>query len=151
YPSAQWVQNADRLIQVEGRLPAILTGEIRPANSDEELALAVLCQRYKRLYATAAHFYAGAFAGNPKLAEDRRAGHCYNAACAAALAAAGQGEDAPHPPDKVRLSLRRQALAWLRDDLAAYTKLAAPDDAKAKDFVRQNLAHRQQDGDLASV
>jgi hypothetical protein len=51
----------------------------------------------------------------------------------------------------VGATLRRQALAWLRADLAAYAQLAAPGDPKVKEAVRQQLAHWQQDPDLASV
>ena len=54
-------------------------------------------------------------------------------------------------PDKVRLMLRRQALGWLRDDLAVYTRLAKRDDPKAKEFVRQRLELWQQGDALASV
>ena len=45
--------------------------------------------------------------------------------------------------------LRRQALGWLRADLAQYTKLAEQD--AAKQAVRQRLGHWQQDPDLASI
>jgi hypothetical protein len=41
------------------------------------------------------------------------------------------------------------ALAWLRDDLAAYHQLAKAEGARPA--VRQRLAHRQQDADLASA
>jgi thiamine biosynthesis lipoprotein ApbE len=80
----------------------------------------------------------------------RRATPRRAAACYAALAAAGQGEGARNLPDKERLMLRRQALAWV-GALVAYTKLAERDDPKAKETVRQRLAHWQQDSDLASV
>jgi eukaryotic-like serine/threonine-protein kinase len=151
YQSLQWLQNADKLIQLDGRLAAILEGKAQPADSDEELALAVLCQQYKRLYTTAARFYAGAFAANPKLAEDPQAATRYNAACAAALAAAGQGEDARQQPDRVVVMLRRRALRWLQDDLTLNAKLAEPDETAARQLARQRLAGWQQDTDFASV
>jgi hypothetical protein len=47
--------------------------------------------------------------------------------------------------------LRRQALAWLRADLAVYAKLAERSEAAAKTFVKQQLRHWQRDTDLASV
>ena len=90
----------------------------------------------RRLHAAAAWFYAGAFAADPKLTTDLRRQHRYNAACSAALAAAGQGEDARNLPDKARLMLRRQALTrWQQDaDLAAVRDKAAldllPDDER---------------------
>jgi hypothetical protein len=67
------------------------------------------------------------------------------------LAAAGQGEDARNLPDKTRLMLRRQALAWLREDLAAYTKLAGRADPAASQLVRERMRHWQKDSDLAWV
>ena len=64
------------------------------AGAAERIELASFCRWYKRLYAAAACFYADAFANDPNLAADLRQQHRYNAACSAALAAAGQGEDA---------------------------------------------------------
>jgi hypothetical protein len=72
-------------------------------------------------------------------------------ACAAALAAAGQGEDAKDLPDKVAVMFRRQALAGLRADLAAYTKLVEGGNAATKQAVRQRLEHWQKDADLAGL
>ena len=69
----------------------------------------------------------------------------------AALAAAGQGEDAGRLPDRGVLTLRRQALRWLRADLAAYTQLAGRDDPKLKQAIRQRLGHWRKDADLAPV
>src|SRR6516164_4586354 len=67
----------------------------------------------KKLHHTATGLYAAAFAADPKLADDLKAGHRYRAACAAALAAAGQGEDAAKLDDKEKVRLRKQALDWL--------------------------------------
>ena len=62
-------------------------------------------------YAAAARLWAEALEADPTLADDRRAQHRYNAACAAALAAAGQGEDDPKPDDAARAALRRRPSA----------------------------------------
>jgi len=51
----------------------------------------------------------------------------------------------------VQLRLRRQALAWLRDDLALYGKLAEREDPAAKQTVRPLLGHWPEDTDLVSV
>src|SRR5262249_49597576 len=117
----------------------------------EQLGLAVLCQHHKKRYAAAAHFFADAFAANAKLADDLARQHRYNAACAAALAAAGKGQDAAKLEDKERNRLRKQALGWLQDDLPAWTKVAAKGSAPAKAVVRQTLEHWQKDTDLAGV
>src|SRR5262249_22787383 len=124
----------------------------QPANEAERLALADLCRKpFKRYYATSVRLYAEAFANNAKLAEDLQQRPRYNAACCAALAAAGKGEDARLLPDKVSFRLRQQALDWLRADLAAYAKMAGGHDAAAKQLVWQRLMHWWQDDDLVSV
>src|SRR5262249_32299567 len=109
------------------------------------------CASYKERYRTAAGFFADAFAAEPKLADDLQAQHRYNAACAAALAASGKGVDAGKPDDKERVRLRQQALAWLRDDLAAYTRLADNSNANTRRAIQQRLAHWQEDTDVTAV
>src|SRR5262249_3991076 len=116
-----------------------------------QLAVANLCQqRYKRLYAAAVRFYAAAFAADPKLADDLNQQSRYQAACAAAQAAAGKGEDAAALTDPERARLRQQALDWLRADLAAWTK-HAQDQPPAHAEVGRILQRWQQDSDLAGL
>jgi serine/threonine protein kinase/tetratricopeptide (TPR) repeat protein len=149
HPSAQWVRNADALIRLDGRLATILEGKAQAANNSERLALALLCQQNKRLYAAATRFYAEAFAAEPKLAENLEASHRYNAACAATLAGCGQGEDASKLDAGKRADLRKQALEWLRSDLAAWGK--RHDDPKYRQQSHQVLQHWPEDDDLAGV
>jgi tetratricopeptide (TPR) repeat protein len=144
------LRQSERLAAAGEKLSAILKGETEPAGAAELFDLGQLCQLVRRRYAAAARFYAGAFTADPKLAADPSLFYRYNAACSAALAAAGQGEDAKHLPDKAVVMLRRQALSWLHDDLALYAKQAERD-AAAKQFVRQQLLHWREDPDLASV
>jgi serine/threonine-protein kinase len=151
YPSADWVRQAERLVELDRRLPAVLRGEAEPASAAERVEFARLCGSYKRQYVPAYRLYAEAFAADPKLADDLDRWHRYNAACSAALAAVGRGEQADPLPDKAALMLRRQALRWLRADLAAYTCLATGAEAAARQTVRQLLTHWQQDSDLATV
>jgi hypothetical protein len=99
----------------------------------------------------AAGLYADAFAADPKLADDLTAGHRYNAACYAALAAAGQGEDAAKLDAKERARLRKQALDWLRADLVLRTKQLESGQAADRAQVRQQMRHWQQDSDLAAI
>jgi hypothetical protein len=145
------LQQCERLLALDEKLPAVLNGETEPADAAERLALSQLCQQYKRRHAAATRFAIDAFAADPKLAADLRPQHRYNAACAAALAAAGKGEDAKNLPEKVALTLRCHALTWLRADLAAYAKLAESDNAATKQAVRQRLEHWQKDADLAGL
>jgi tetratricopeptide (TPR) repeat protein len=151
HPSADWVRQCQRLVDLDARLPAILQGDDRPKDAQERLALADLCQRHKRRYAAAARFYAAAFAEQPKLVDDPGRGFRYNAACAAALAAAGQGQDADRLSDEERTRLRRQALDWLRADLAAWTRVMEKTPPQARPAVQRELQHWQKDPDLAGL
>jgi serine/threonine-protein kinase len=72
----------------------------------------------QELHPTSVRLYAEAFAADPKRGDDLPAGHRYAAACSAALAANGKGEDAATLDDQERARLRKQALDWLRADLA---------------------------------
>jgi serine/threonine protein kinase/Flp pilus assembly protein TadD len=146
------LQQCEQFLTRDRKLAAILEGSEAPANDAERLALAQLCQQpFKKRYAASARFYAEAFAHDPKLSDNMRQQHRYNAACAAVQAGCGQGEDASNLPEKAQRLLRVQALRWLHDDLAACAKLADREDPSAKQMVRQNLAHWQQDSDLARV
>jgi tetratricopeptide (TPR) repeat protein len=150
YPSAQWVRETQRLLELDRRLPAVLEGKEEPADDAQRLALAQLCQEpSKKLYAASFRFYAEAFANDAKLADDLRQEHRYNAACAAALAGCGQGKDADNLGDKERARLRKQALDWLRDDLKAYHRVV--EQGKSQAVVVQRLTHWQQDPDFAGV
>jgi tetratricopeptide (TPR) repeat protein/serine/threonine protein kinase len=148
YPSAEWVRDAERLVQLDAKLPAVLAGEVKPANAAELFEFAVLC-RYKKLRAAEAKLFADAFAAEPNLAEELQTQHRYNAACAAALAGCRQGADAAQLDDPKRARLRKQALGWLTADHAAWAKLAEKPDAPAQ--LRQTLEHWQTDPDLAGV
>ncbi len=94
--------NALDLAERDALLPAILRGEAEPADAVQMVRFADFCQRYKKLDAAAAHFYADAFAADPGLAEDLSSGPRYNAACAAARAGCGQGKDAAATDAKER-------------------------------------------------
>jgi len=131
-------------------LPRLLTGEDKPASAGEGLDVVAVCE-HKRMYAAAARFAADAFAADPKLADFMPAQHRYNAACSAALAAAGQAADAAKTDDQERSRLRMQAFDWLRADLAYYTKLIASGPPNARSLVQQRMQHWQQDTDLAGL
>ena len=47
--------------------------------------------------------------------------------------------------------LLRWALGWLRDDLAAYGKIAQQSNPAVKRAIQQRLAHWQRDPDLAGL
>jgi hypothetical protein len=79
---------------------------------------------------------------------DRRGGH---AARAAALAGCGKGNDAGQLDDKERALRRRQALEWLRQDLAACSEMADNRDTQTRALLRERLRNWQGDYDLAGV
>jgi tetratricopeptide (TPR) repeat protein len=140
---------AERLSRLEKRLPDLLAGKDRLGDNRERLDLVDLCRRQHR-FAAAARFFTEAFDSEAKLADELTAAHRYNAACCAALAAAGRGEDAAKPGAKERLALRRQALTWLRADLALWSRLFAEGEVGRSRLTRV-LTHWQKDPDLAGL
>jgi tetratricopeptide (TPR) repeat protein len=131
------------------RFAAILRGAAQPEDVTESVAYARMAYRRAR-YFTAVRLWADALDAEPKLAADRQAQHAYNAACAAALAAAGRGKDEPPLDDAAKRELRQQAQGWLRAELAAWRKFVdeRPDDRPA---AHRTLQQWQKDTDLASV
>jgi tetratricopeptide (TPR) repeat protein len=150
YPSEEWVREAERMVALDARLPAVLKGDDHPGNAAERVTFAQLGY-FRALHAAAARLYAEAFRADPRLVDDRRAVHAYNAACAAALAGCGQGRDDPRPDDPTRARLRGQARDWLRNELAAWSKLLNDSAPDARAQVQQALAHWKDDPDLAGL
>ena len=92
-----------------------------------------MCQQpYKRLHGASARLWQEAFALDPRPASNLAAGHRYNAACAAALAGCGKGADAAQLDEVQRSRWRRQALTWLRADLALWARSLAGDNREAR-------------------
>src|SRR5262249_24085929 len=116
----------------------------------EGLDFAQLCYDTGR-HAAAARLWAAALTADPRLADDRRAQHRYNAACAAALAAAGTGQDDPKPDDAARAQLRQQALDWLKAERSAWARLLDSGPPQARAATTQVLQHWRGDPDLAGV
>jgi tetratricopeptide (TPR) repeat protein len=151
-PSARLIRECEREVELDRKLPALLKGETKPADAAERLTLAFICTRPSRqLYGAATLFYADSFAAEPRLVGEQPSEPRYDAACAAALAGCGQGKDADQSNDKERARLRRQALEWLRADLAAYRRLLEKEPDKAGPLVRERMQHWQQDTDFAGV
>jgi Tfp pilus assembly protein PilF len=146
-PSEQWLKTAERNAELEEKLPAVLADGFAPRDGGEWLEYAAICQA-KRQYASAVKCYQGAFAANPKLATDYRAGGRSAAARAAVLAASGQGVEALD--DASRARLRQQALAWLQADIAGWSRSLDSIPA-SREKVRQALAAMRIDPALAAV
>jgi serine/threonine protein kinase len=110
----QCTQVAEQQLKRDGKLPAVLRGQEKPANTAEQLEYAQIC-KYKRLYHGAARLYAAAFAADRQPV--RRYG--FAAAGAAAMASMGHGADTGELDQAGRAAWRRQALDWLRAYVAA--------------------------------
>jgi serine/threonine-protein kinase len=150
YPSAEWVAEAERLVQLQGRLPAVLAGKSSPTSAAEWLEYAYLCSLEQR-HAASARFYGQAFAAEPKLADEQNAPHRYNAACAAALAGAGRGRDGASLGDVERARWRRQALTWLRADLRSWARRLDSGRPGERALVAQTLRSWQGRPHLAAL
>jgi tetratricopeptide (TPR) repeat protein len=147
---ARQLVNCQRLARLDERLPAVLRGQDRPATAADSLAFAQLCQ-LRKLHAAAARLWAEAFGQDPRLAADLAQSHRYNAACCAALAASGQGQDAAGLGATERLALRRQALTWLSAELRRRREQLKSDRPGQAAQARAALAHWQKGPDLAGL
>jgi tetratricopeptide (TPR) repeat protein len=143
-PTADRVREVERLCELDKKLPAVIDGSAKAASNEELVELAQVCY-LKRRYAAAARLSRDALAADPS------AGNRYNAACAAALAGCGQGEDAGRLDEPERARWRQKALDWLRADLAAHVKRLEKGTPRDRDAVRNVLEHWRIDADLAGV
>ncbi|MFI5457815.1 MAG: tetratricopeptide repeat protein [Isosphaerales bacterium] len=150
YPSERWVRGAERLVALANRLPAVLRGDDKPKDGAEGLEFAYVAYRTNQ-FGPSARLFFDAIQVDPKLAEDTKTTNRYDAACAAALAAAGKGIDKPPLDEKAKTRWRNQALAWLKADLAYWTKQAETGTPAAKALVNQTLQHWKADTDLAGI
>jgi tetratricopeptide (TPR) repeat protein len=149
YPTAQMLANAERLANLAERLPELLKADL-PKDATDCLDLAKMC-RDKKLYTSATRFLHAALEADPKLGDDREAPHRYDGACAAALAAEGQGQEEPPTDESSKAKLRGQALQWLKDELATWAKLLESAPPKARPGIVQTLDDWRQDPDFASL
>jgi hypothetical protein len=139
-----------RAEDADPKLQAVLRGEHKPSGNAERLAFARTAFDHK-YFVVATGLWAEAIESDPGIANDLRAAHRYNAACAAALAAAGQGEDAAKLDDKEKVRLRKQALDWLRADFILRTKQLESDSPADRAAAQQALRHWQKDPDLVGI
>ncbi len=150
YPSANWVRRAERRVVLEGRLPAVLRGFEKPKDAAETLEVADLAYEAKQ-FDRSAQLYVAAFQAEPKLAEDMGASSRYDAACAAARAGAGTSDNKPPLVEPEKARWRKQAIDWLKADLAHWTRQVEAGKPEAKRLVRQKLRQWKDDTDLAGI
>ena len=150
----QWINGmpAERFWEPERkkRIPALLRGEDKPADNAERLAFAQIAYNLKK-FAFATRLWAEALASDPKLGDNVQAQHRYKAARAAALAAAGRGQDEPPLDDAAKAKLRRQASDWLKAELTGWGKLVEANRPQVRPFIVRPLSQWQKDSDLAGI
>jgi serine/threonine-protein kinase len=144
------IRRTERQAALAPRLPAILHGDDRPTDAAEGLDLARLCLDRDRP-AAAARLFADALAADPGRADDRTALYREDAARAAAMAGSGRGRDDPPPDTEAQARLRRLALGWLEEELAAWKKAVDPGDPKAHRQAGNAITRWKTDPGLAGV
>jgi serine/threonine protein kinase/tetratricopeptide (TPR) repeat protein len=149
-PSAEWVADCARLVELEARLPRVLAGQEAVADARERLSFGQLCSLQRR-FESATRFSEAALAQEPGLAGDLTRGYRYDAACSAALAAAGAGQDAGSLGDDQRARRRGQARDWLREDLRQHARDLEKAAPPARLATAGTLQHWLHDPDLRGV
>jgi tetratricopeptide (TPR) repeat protein len=136
------------LIELDPKLPALSEGKEKPGTVDRsELAQLCVIRQFPR---AAVRFYTEFLASNPQVT-DQDNGYRYNAACAAALAAAGRGKDTAKLDKKELSSLRKQVFDWLNAELVVWAKRAESEKPEDRVRVQQVLQHWKTDKDLAGI
>jgi serine/threonine-protein kinase len=143
------LQQCEELLVLERRLPDILHGKEKPADATEGFQFGEIC-RIKKMPVAAARLFAGALQAAPALFADPRTGHRYNAACAAALAGCTNSEAEIAISEDERARWRKEARAWLRADLVAWSQMSDRDPA-IRALMQRTLTHWQADPDLAGL
>jgi serine/threonine-protein kinase len=144
------VRRAKRMVALESRLSTVLRSDEKPRDAAEGIGFAELTYNTKQ-FGRSAQFYAESLQADARLAEDMKSGHRYDAACAAALAGAGKGDDKPPLDEPEKARWREQALDWLRADLARWTKQSEIGTPEMKSLVGQKLQNWKADSDLAGI
>jgi tetratricopeptide (TPR) repeat protein len=144
------LKQCQQMLALEKRLSLVLEGK-EAAAAGELLKMALMCQQYKRRYPTAVRLYQDAFKADARLADDWTKQHRYNAACAAALAAAGSGEEAAKLTAEEKARLRQTARDWLQAELDAVRKRLKGAEPRVVIQAEDRLGHWQRDDDLAGV
>jgi serine/threonine-protein kinase len=144
------LKEAERRIALLPRLPAVIRGEDRPRDDAERLTLARMCAS-RQFHAAAARLFAEINETSAKLAKDGTDSYRFEAACAAAQAAMGQGKDDPPPDDEAKTKLRSQALKWLKAERDARARLLNSDPAQARALLANSLPLWKANRDLAPI
>ena len=116
-PSAIWLSDCERLLQLLVRLPGVLGNKEAPSGPEERRMFAELC-RARGQYGAAARLLEEALAEVLFPNGDLR----HEAARSAALAASGRGSDDPALDAVACSRWRSKGLGWLREDLESFAQ-----------------------------
>jgi tetratricopeptide (TPR) repeat protein len=148
------IRPAERVALLESKLPEWLRGKARPADALELTILGYMAAHRQGSYDAAAQLFDKSFKEQPTFAEatvefpaDRPR---YFAACCAAQAGRGLGDGAFLKPE-VQGQRQRQALEWLRQELAYWDKQMVDRRPAAQIRAYRALSYWQEDGWLAGV
>ena len=150
YPSAQWVRECRRKIELDGRLAAVLRGEAQPADAAERDEYAHLCYEKKR-YVAAARFFSQGSDRRPDTGRRPRKQPSLPGRVRSGPGGCGRGDDAGQLDDKERVRWRKQALDWLRADLKAYGELLPVSNPKERQRLQEWLRSWQSEPALAGL
>ncbi len=142
--------DTERQASLAARLSDVLAGRLMTRDAAESISFAQLCYN-KKLHGASARLWTEALQADPKLADDMQAQNRYNAACATALAGSGQGKDDPPLDEPAKARCRKQAIDWLKADLAAWSKVLEKGPPAVRQGIAQTLQHWKADADLAGI
>jgi serine/threonine-protein kinase len=152
YPSLRWVREVEPLAELENKLPALLSGETKPANVQDMMTVARMATHYHQQFLATVRFLEQSLAANPDWAEQLPADPPrYYAACCAAMAAAGKDPRASALDAEARRSLRQRAVSWLGEELNRHRKQVAKGVPADRAALAKALAFWKEDGWLAAV
>jgi serine/threonine-protein kinase len=151
-PPGPRIQECRRLLALDAELSAVIDGKRKLTRAEDLLRFADFCRAYKQHFATAARLYEEAFAAQPALAKDLKAGHRAHAAVAAAAAGCGRGKDVSSLDDPARARWRARARAWLQADCDCYAKLlSAETPPQARRRIQQVMESWRAEPGLAGL
>jgi eukaryotic-like serine/threonine-protein kinase len=150
-PARELIEQTRHLAELDAKLTLVLAGKEKVAEGIDLMTLGVLCFENKQMYLSATHFFTEGFAASPQLASDYRKQYRSSAARSAVLAAQGKGKEADKLMESDPPRLRRQALMWLKADLASWSKQLASEKAADREEARRSFEAWQKTPDLAAV
>ena len=136
----------------EEQLPGVLDGKSQRAVVGEQLDQAWLFQisRIGRFVASA-RLYADVLKAHPELGSDPSKSHLHRAVLAAVQASAGLDKNRGRLDKEETARLRQQALDWLRDELAIWSKQAQSTSVIDRRAARRTLHQWQLEPELTPV